>query len=517
MTHNPINERYVLVSSEMLLQEAFEIEAAKQYSNASLKSQVELFFFYKDPFIESHKMSTMSSHEHSLADAGFETRPPMLERVSYIPWGNRFRRYLNYQPERDQTKDDFTSDDLKQYEADIEAMNLILISIPNDINNSMNSCKTAKDMWHSDGQEDSLTLAMMLLAPAITQHYSTTTNNRLRTSSNTRNQAVNDFLLADVAQIEEIEELSVRPEFNKRPLILIRGQAMILHSSMSDIIFDDPNVAISDGNVEHNKNAHDQHDNELELLARNAYKEAEKQLILAKKVTLILDYLHTIFKTIQTEFPEELKVMMDVFVSMESDLDETLRQNEILNDRLLEAILKHDVEHNVLMCSDSMNENLNDEIEKHTTGNLKLLKYFIKKFIGTVCFVNDHFAAITGYVDYVHGNVTICHVYYVEGLGYNLFSVGQFYHDDFEVAFQFKTYYVRNLKGDDLLTGACESNLYTIFISHMAPSSPVCLMSKATSTKSWLWHRRISHLNFGKSKNTTLQPKLVPSTHTKLN
>ncbi|GJS83068.1 retrovirus-related pol polyprotein from transposon TNT 1-94 [Tanacetum coccineum] len=55
----------------------------------------------------------------------------------------------------------------------------------------------------------------------------------------------------------------------------------------------------------------------------------------------------------------------------------------------------------------------------------------------------------------------------------------------------------KNLEGDDLLTGSRESNLYTISISKLAASSPVCLMSKATSTKSWLWHRRLSHLNFG--------------------
>ncbi|GJU95858.1 integrase, catalytic region, zinc finger, CCHC-type containing protein [Tanacetum coccineum] len=48
-----------------------------------------------------------------------------------------------------------------------------------------------------------------------------------------------------------------------------------------------------------------------------------------------------------------------------------------------------------------------------------------------------------------------------------------------------------------------DSNLYTISISEMAASSPVCLMSKATSTKSWLWHRRLSHLNFGTINHLT--------------
>ncbi|GJS57915.1 retrovirus-related pol polyprotein from transposon TNT 1-94 [Tanacetum coccineum] len=95
--------------------------------------------------------------------------------------------------------------------------------------------------------------------------------------------------------------------------------------------------------------------------------------------------------------------------------------------------------------------------------------------------------------------------------------------------------------------GSRDSNLYTISISKMAASSPVCLMSRATSTKSWLWHHRLSHLNFGtinqltshdlvnglpkfkyhknhlcsayeqgKSKKASLPPNLVPSTESKL-
>ncbi|GKB04767.1 hypothetical protein Tco_0832962 [Tanacetum coccineum] len=89
---------------------------------------------------------------------------------------------------------------------------------------------------------------------------------------------------------------------------------------------------------------------------------------------------------------------------------------------------------------------------KHMTGDRSLLRNFIEKFMGTVHFGNDNFAAITGYGDYIQGNITICHVCYVEGLGHNLFSVGQFCDGDLEVAFRSKTCYVRNLEGDDLLT-----------------------------------------------------------------
>ncbi|GKE49209.1 integrase, catalytic region, zinc finger, CCHC-type containing protein, partial [Tanacetum coccineum] len=181
---------------------------------------------------------------------------------------------------------------------------------------------------------------------------------------------------------------------------------------------------------------------------------------------------------------------------------------------------------------------------KHMTSDRSLLKKFVEKFMGTVRFGNDHFAAIIGYGDYVQGNITIFHVYYIAGLRHNLFSVGQFCDGDLEVAFRSKTCYVRNMEGDDLLTGARESNLYTISISDMAASSPVCLMMyKGLKTK----QKRLSHLNFdtindltkhdlvdglpkfkynkehlcsacerGKIKKSSHPPKLVPSTHSKL-
>nr|GEX80825.1 integrase, catalytic region, zinc finger, CCHC-type, peptidase aspartic, catalytic [Tanacetum cinerariifolium] len=129
---------------------------------------------------------------------------------------------------------------------------------------------------------------------------------------------------------------------------------------------------------------------------------------------------------------------------------------------------------------------------KHMTSYLQMLRNFVEKFMRTIRFRNDHFAVITRYGDYVKAISQ-----FVMGLGHNLFSVGQFCDRDLKVSFRSNTCYVWNLKGDDLLTGSRDSNLYTISIIEMAASSPVCLMSKATSTKSSLWHRRLSHLNFG--------------------
>nr|GFB95607.1 integrase, catalytic region, zinc finger, CCHC-type, peptidase aspartic, catalytic [Tanacetum cinerariifolium] len=182
---------------------------------------------------------------------------------------------------------------------------------------------------------------------------------------------------------------------------------------------------------------------------------------------------------------------------------------------------------------------------KHMTGNLKLLIKFVWEFMGTVRFKNDHVAAILGQfcdsdlevafrrdacfvrnlegVDLLKGDRStnlytinlnerastspiclmarasstkygyginvypislITRVYFVEGLGHNLFSVGQICDSDLEVAFRRDACFVRNLEGVDLLKGDHSTNLYTINLHEMASASPICLMARASSTKS---------------------------------
>nr|GEW03525.1 retrovirus-related Pol polyprotein from transposon TNT 1-94 [Tanacetum cinerariifolium] len=174
---------------------------------------------------------------------------------------------------------------------------------------------------------------------------------------------------------------------------------------------------------------------------------------------------------------------------------------------------------------------------KHMTGNLNHLINFVWKFLGTICFGNDHVAAILSFGDLQWGNILITRVYFIEGLGHNLFSVGKFYDSDLEVIFRRNTCFVRNLEGVYLLKGNHTTNLYTINLHEMASASPICLMARTTSIKSWLWHQRLSHLNFDiindlakkdqkqhlcpsceqrKSKRASHLPKLVPNSRQRL-
>ncbi|GKF13437.1 retrovirus-related pol polyprotein from transposon TNT 1-94, partial [Tanacetum coccineum] len=131
------------------------------------------------------------------------------------------------------------------------------------------------------------------------------------------------------------------------------------------------------------------------------------------------------------------------------------------------------------------------DIPSSSLDECRLSKLFSIKF------GNDHVAKILGYGDYQIGNVKILRVYYVEGLGHNLFSVGKFCDSNLEVAFHQYTYFIRNLEGVDLLTGSRGNNLFILSLADMMASSPICLLSKALKTKSWLWHPFLSHLNFG--------------------
>nr|GEZ60467.1 integrase, catalytic region, zinc finger, CCHC-type, peptidase aspartic, catalytic [Tanacetum cinerariifolium] len=134
---------------------------------------------------------------------------------------------------------------------------------------------------------------------------------------------------------------------------------------------------------------------------------------------------------------------------------------------------------------------LDSGCSKHMTEDRSRLMNFVKKFIKRVRLGNDHFGAIMGYGDYVIGDSVISRVYYMEGLRHNLFSVRQFCDADMEVAFRKHSFYVQDTDG---VRG---SNLYTVLVEDMMKSSPICLLCKASKNKSWLWHQRLNHLNFG--------------------
>ncbi|GKB88282.1 retrovirus-related pol polyprotein from transposon TNT 1-94 [Tanacetum coccineum] len=104
---------------------------------------------------------------------------------------------------------------------------------------------------------------------------------------------------------------------------------------------------------------------------------------------------------------------------------------------------------------------------KRMTSNRALLMNFVEKFLGTVRFGNNDFTVIVGYGDVVIRSMMI------------------------------------KKKGCRFCLPLCHSSNfgYTIALNEIASNSLACLLAKASSSQSWLWHQRLSHLNFSKINN----------------
>nr|GEV92254.1 hypothetical protein [Tanacetum cinerariifolium] len=137
------------------------------------------------------------------------------------------------------------------------------------------------------------------------------------------------------------------------------------------------------------------------------------------------------------------------------------------------------------------NRTVHSDYLRHTQEEIVTLREIVKQgrslnplntslhYTCTVRFGNNHMEKIMGYGDYQIGNVTISRVYFVEGLGHNLFFVGQFCDSDLEVAFHQHTCFILNLEGVDLLTGSQENNLYTMSLGYMMAENLRKLQLKA--------------------------------------
>nr|GEX71426.1 reverse transcriptase domain-containing protein [Tanacetum cinerariifolium]GEY67983.1 reverse transcriptase domain-containing protein [Tanacetum cinerariifolium] len=200
---------------------------------------------------------------------------------------------------------------------------------------------------------------------------------------------------------------------------------------------DDSNVIPNSSNMCDNDNQADQ----------NAEEYDDERFVLANliaNVKLDTDENKKIQKQLKktnTSLSHELQECKSALEECKSSLEKSNRTR----DRYLGALSDKEIVLLIIFIVDS-------GCTKHMKKNLKLLCNFIEKYLGTVRFGNDQFALILGYGDLVQGNIMIKRVYYIEGLNHNLFS----------------TY---------------------------SPSL-ICFLAKASPIQAWLWHRRLSHLNF---------------------
>ncbi|GJT23703.1 copia protein [Tanacetum coccineum] len=285
-----------------------------------------------------------------------------------------------------------------------------------------------------NNSEDPLVSAMLLLAKAITQNFSNPTNNRLRASSNTINQAI---IQGD--RRTRIAQRTLRtPSSGNTSTVQCYNCSGKGHYARNC-----PKPRVRDS----------KYFMEEMLLA----KQEEAGVILTDEQNDFLSFDDASrgrnLKKLSANFMLNGRIP-PLFILMM--MGQARRLHFIIEYGVICAKIR-----NLLSSYLEVKDKIGTKVEnngcsKHMTGDRSLLRNFIKKFMGTVRFGMIHFCS----------NSQAMVIIYTEKWR----------------LFRSITCYIRNLEGDDLLTGGREYNLYTISISDMGASSPVCLMSKATST-----------------------------------
>ncbi|GJR68060.1 hypothetical protein Tco_0014125 [Tanacetum coccineum] len=211
-----------------------------------------------------------------------------------------------------------------------------------------------------DSQEDKLTTAMMLLARAISQKFSTPTNNHLCASFNTRNQAVRETELKGLMQVMKairlfsvFHELSLIQYLREQMLLAMKDEAesnlsneendFMLDTSYgedlknSNIIFDDPFVENNGGMSEHDSTYHDEY-REIQMLAYNDQREAENKKCLNNELKKQKDLLKWELETFKDRVKtfESKTVQYSTYKETCDELERELRNDKDTIDRLLE-------------------------------------------------------------------------------------------------------------------------------------------------------------------------------------
>ena len=146
---------------------------------------------------------------------------------------------------------------------------------------------------------------------------------------------------------------------------------------------------------------------------------------------------------------------------------------------------------------------------RHMTGDRALLSNMVEKAGPIVTFGDDNKGFTTGYGNLEIGNVTIENISLVEGLKHNLLSISQFCDKGFDVSFRKERFLISNRKDEKLaLQGVRKGNLFIADLDSASKDVMSCFYSKASAEDSWLWNKKLSHLNF-KTMNSLVKRELV--------
>ncbi|KAI3672740.1 hypothetical protein L6452_38838 [Arctium lappa] len=150
---------------------------------------------------------------------------------------------------------------------------------------------------------------------------------------------------------------------------------------------------------------------------------------------------------------------------------------------------------------------LDSGCSRHMTEQKDLLTEYKEENGPSMTFGGNGKEYTRGFGVLSNGTTTFKRVDYVDGLKHNLLSISQLCDKDYEVHFSKKACSVVNEKGKLALSGYRRENVYVIDMDSTTTEN-LCFLSKASSDVNWLWHKRLSHLNF-KTLNSLSSKELL--------
>ena len=152
---------------------------------------------------------------------------------------------------------------------------------------------------------------------------------------------------------------------------------------------------------------------------------------------------------------------------------------------------------------------LDNGCSRHMTGDRALLSNVVEKAGPVVTFGDNNKGLTQGYGSLLAGNVIIENVSVVQGLQHNLLSISQLCDKGYEVLFEKEKCQILHWKnGLPALQGVRKGNLFVVDLLSGCKDEVNWFYAKASSGDSWLWHKRLSHLNF-KTMNSQAKRELV--------
>ncbi|KAJ9539510.1 hypothetical protein OSB04_032243 [Centaurea solstitialis] len=137
---------------------------------------------------------------------------------------------------------------------------------------------------------------------------------------------------------------------------------------------------------------------------------------------------------------------------------------------------------------------LDSGCSRHMTGSKSVLTNYREERGPAVTFGGNGRGQTRGYGTLTNGVTTFKRVAYVEGLMHNLLSISQLCDKNHKVSFSKKKCKVKNRKKEVILNGVRHADIYIINMN--TSTDNFCFVSRASTDMNWLWHKRLSHLNF---------------------